>query len=98
MSAVSFGRWLVGEATEGLVSRECVHLRARGICNFVTPMTDVDAPKAGSAVEILIAIDVPNVRTFAAVDYELTTLNLGHVRKWMPEARFAGQGVPQPWR
>jgi hypothetical protein len=80
----------IGEDAERLVGGELAHLRHGGVDDLGAAVTDVHAPQARGAVEVLLAVLVPHVGAIAAGDDELVAAYGVHVGEGVPEAGVGG--------
>ena len=62
------GRRRRGRAEEGVVIGQLVHLPCDGIGDLLAAIADIDAPEAGEAIEIFLAVVVEDVDALAALD------------------------------
>ena len=84
----------VGEGAEGLVGGQLRHLGGYGVGNLLAAVAGVDAPQAGGAVEVFVALGVPDPGTLSPLDDQLVAGNLRHVGERVPEAAGRGHRVP----
>jgi hypothetical protein len=80
----------VREDAERLVAGELAHLRHRRLDDLGAPVADVHAPQACGAVEVALAVLVPDVDAIPSGDDELVAADGMHVREGVPKAGVGG--------
>jgi acetylornithine deacetylase len=74
-----------------VVGLEFCDLGGDGLSNLGASVADVGVPKARGAVNVTVAVLVPDEHTVAVDEHELPALDGGHVRKRMPPSRHAAR-------